>query len=124
VQGDERNAGCGGPGGQLGVCVLDLTPAWQKAQDLAVRPCGKLTHGVDDGLGRRVLDCQRMGNTWNTSNWCPVEKARDRIDVERRRHDDDAEIGASEPGLLCQGKSQVAVHAALVELVEHDRREV
>ncbi len=57
-------------------------------------------------------------------DWRIAEKARDRSDVERRRHHDDAQIVARKPCLTRQRKPKVGMNASLVELVEDDRREI
>ncbi len=53
-----------------------------------------------------------------------AEKRRDGARIERCRHDDDAEIVARAPGLPRQRNRQVAVDAALVELVDDDGGEL
>ena len=89
-----------------------------------MRPGNQLADRVPDGLRRRVLDGQRMGDTGHGPHRRPVEKTRHLTDVERRGHDDDAEVRASEPGLPGQGQTEVGMDASLVELVQHDRGEV
>jgi hypothetical protein len=50
-----------------------------------------------------------------------AEEARDRCRIERRRHDDDAQIIPGQPGLARERDRDVRVDAPLVEFVEDDR---
>ena len=54
----------------------------------------------------------------------PSRNADTGCDVERRRHDDDAQVVARAPGLPRQREREIGVDAALVELVEDDGAEV
>ena len=49
-----------------------------------------------------------------------VEIPRDRSGVERRRHDDEAQILARAPRLFGERDAEIGVHAAFVEFVEDD----
>ncbi len=53
-----------------------------------------------------------------------AEKRRDRSGIERRRHHQDAQIGARQPRLPRQREAEIGVHAALVELIDDERRDV
>ena len=44
--------------------------------------------------------------------------------VERRRHDQDAQLRSRQPRLSGQGKAEIGVHASLVELIDDERRDI
>ncbi len=71
-----------------------------------------------------VLDCERVQGAGHVHDGRIAEKARDRLDVERRRHHDDAQIVAREPRLPRERKPEVGMNASLVKFVEDDRREI
>ena len=60
----------------------------------------------------------------HTDNRCVVQKSRNRLDVEGRRHHDDTQIGASEPRLTREREAKIGMNASLVKLVEDDRGEI
>ncbi len=64
---------------------------------------------------------QRAGNVEHRAS---VEVIRGAPRVQRRRHDDDAQVVPRLPGLLGKRNPKVRVDTALVELVEDDAGEV
>ena len=48
------------------------------------------------------------------------EKRRNGLGIERRRHHDDAEVGARQPCLFGQRQTKIGVHASLMKLVDDD----
>ena len=52
------------------------------------------------------------------------QKTRNRFDIKGCRHDDDAQIAASEPCLPGERKPEIGVDTAFVELVQDDRCEI
>ena len=104
--------------------AIDLAAAWQEAEDVA----GPLTqHAVDDrreGRLRLVGDRQAMRVAGDVHDRALVEESRDGRGIDRRRHHQHAQIIAREPRLPHQGKPEVGMHAALVEFIEHDRRDL
>ena len=67
-----------------------------------------------------IDDRMQLARAPSTTGQSP-RNARHARGVERRRHDDDAQVVAREPGLPRQCEAEVGVDAALVELVEDDR---
>ena len=116
---------------EQGLDAADLADAGQEDQGVA----GLLAQGAADGGGDGVLDAGALGGRVEVAGLDGVgaalaghhrggafgvrEKGGDRGGVQRRRHDDKAQVVAQRPArLLHQGKGEVAVDAALVELVE------
>ena len=76
------------------------------------------------GSPSRVFDGQRMSIARHADDGCVTKKRGDRLDLERRRHDADAEVVACEPRLPCQRETEIGVNASFVELVEDDGCEI
>ena len=110
----------GGDCREVGIGPLDLARAWQKTQDLSGRSRQHAAHGFDDRLPFAVLDCERVKGARHVHDRRIAEKARDRLDVERRRHHDDSQVVAREPCLPRQREPEVGMNASLVEFVEDD----
>ena len=64
-----------------------------------------------------------MNHPGNPNDRRIVEKRGNGLDLERRRHHDDAQVVASAPRLPRQGETEIGVNASFVELVEDDGRE-
>ena len=111
-------------GRQIGACPFDLSRTWQKTQHLPARPRQYVADSFDDRLPFGVFDGERMERARHLHDRRVTEKSRDAVDVERRRHHDDAQIVAREPCLTRQREPDVRMNASLVKLVEHDRREI
>ncbi len=60
----------------------------------------------------------------HVDDWRIIQESRHAFDVERRRHHDDAQIVAREPGLPRERKPEVGMNASLVKFIENDRREI
>ena len=65
-----------------------------------------------------------MQRAWDVDDRAAAEERRHRARIERRRHDDDAEIGARQPRLLGEREAEVGVNAALVKLIDDERGDV
>ena len=68
-----------------------------------------------------MLDRERKGAAFRAQDRAIAEVTCDRSGVERRGHDDEAEIGTSLLQALEQREGEVALEVTLVELVEDDR---
>ncbi|PYR61884.1 MAG: hypothetical protein DMF85_01080 [Acidobacteria bacterium] len=81
-------------------------------------------HGdVGQRFTRAIADGNRMETPGNVDDRTAVEKRGYGAGLERRGHDNDAQVIAREPGLARQRQAEVGMDAALVEFVEHDRAE-
>ncbi len=78
-------------------------------------------HGLLHGRLRPVRDVQGKGAARHLDDRTAVEKDRDVRCVERRRHDDEPEIGSSLPRLARKREAEIRMDAALMKLVDHDR---
>ena len=103
---------------------LDLARAWQKTQHLSGCSRHHVAHGFDDRVPFAVLDCERVQGARHVHDRRIAEKARDRLDVEGRRHHDDSQIVAREPRLPREREPEVGMNASLVEFVEDDGGEI
>ena len=72
----------------------------------------------------RTRSASGCGSPATLDDRAVAEESRDRRGIDRRRHHQQAQVVAREPGLAGERKAEVGMHAALVELVEHDCRDV
>ena len=109
---------------EVGHRAADLGRAGQKAQHVAGRrPQQRRPRRRPPTAPARTRsrpDAARPGTSTPDSRRETPTPAR----VERRRHHDDAQVVARAPRLARQRDRQIGVDAALVELVEDDRREI
>ena len=105
--------------------TLDLASARQKAQHLAGRSRQHAAHCLGDRLPftifNRSADESRPATRMTGAS---SRNARNGLDLERRRHHDDAQVVASAPRLPRQGETEIGMNASLVEFVEDDGREI
>src|SRR5262247_2159852 len=83
-----------------------------------------MLHGVRNRDARTIRDIQWMERARDVDDRTAVEKRRHGRGVQRRGHDDDAQVVARAPGLLRQRERDVRVDASFVKLVEDDRPEI
>ncbi len=102
----------------------DLAGARQERQHLPARLRQHVGHGVGQRLPGRVRDLHGMHTARHVDDRTVAEEGGHAGGIERRRHDDQAEVLAGEPGLARERQTQVGVNRPLVELVEDDRAEV
>ena len=79
---------------------------------------------VRDRFAGPVFDRHRMQRARDVDDRAAAEKRGDRRGVERRRHHQDAQIRSRQPRLLRQRQAEVGVDAALVKLIDDERRDV
>ena len=109
---------------QLGDRAPDLRRARQEAEHLPVARREQIDRRIGDRLPGVMRDRDRMRPARDVDHRAAVEKRRHRLRLQRRRHHDDAQVVARAPGLTREREREIGVDAALVKLVEHDRREV
>ncbi len=112
--------------------AADFGKAGQEDQCVASLFGDRLQHGLGDAildaLGRaprgiaEMTECHRKDAPFAADLRGIRQQRADRRDVERRRHDQQAQIGAqARLGFQRQRQREIAVERALVKLVEHDR---
>ncbi len=114
--------------GEQRLDATDLAGAGEKREDVAL----VAAQCFDDRVGDRTLDSQlasrldvarldRKRPAMARHDRCVAEQPGDRFSVERRRHDDDAQVVAEErPRAQREREAEVGVETSLVELVEHE----
>ena len=124
VQWHERDAVADGHRRRARDGIFDLPHARKEAQHVAWCPRQHLVYRLGHRLRRGVLERQRMQRAWHIDDRAVTEECRHRGGVERRRHDQDAEIVARLPRLFRKREPEVGVHAALVKLIQDERGDI
>ena len=96
----------------------DLSRSRQEAQNVAPAFAATRRQRGRDRFSGRVLDRERMQRPWDIDHRAVAEERGHRARIECGRHDDDAEIGARQPGLLDEREAEIGVHAALVKFID------
>ena len=109
---------------QLRAGPFDLARAREKAQDLTGRSRQHAARSFGKRLPFAIFDGQRMSAPGTSMTGASPRNAATRLDLERRRHHDDAQVVAGEPRLPRQRETEIGVDASFVKLVEDDRREI
>src|SRR5207249_9672023 len=102
----------------------DLERAREKTQHIARRVRRNTLDGFSDRRAGHVRDIEWMETARHIDHGAAVKKPRYRSRVERRGHDDEAEVAAGAPRLFRERDGEVGVDASFVKLVENDCREV
>jgi hypothetical protein len=102
----------------------DFRRAGKETQHMAIGRADRVGSSLGDRLRRCIRNVDRMDAPGHGDDRAAVEKRGDRLRLDRGRHHDDPEIVARPPRLSRQGDGKVGVDAALVKLVEDDRREI
>ena len=112
---------------QLRLDAADLSLARQEDQQIALRLLGQGTddqggHGVLEALAKRLVEPpngDRVETSVAGDDRCVSHQAGHRFAVERRRHDEQAQVLAERRlGLKAQGQAEIGIETAFVELVE------
>ncbi len=129
VQGQDKGARSIGDRFQLLGQSANFSQPGQEDQDVsgASRALEQVLHNGCDDLGAGwprsgvVFDRNRMSTAFGGDDRAATQEPRDRLGVERRRHDDHDQIGPDlAPDLVDEGQGEVGVQIALVKLVKND----